>query len=192
MSWRGHGTEVGYCHLLDCQRLEYECCLTCCAQFLSQIIKQDCSYSILVECKTEERDIHLTLLSFLVNFTTELSPGFSACVPLWFFLNKNLTVWTYTWESQQSENLSTVELLNVEANWTWEGKEGNRQTDNASLENKILFRSKWFISQDNHDEVKYLSHYIATFFRSSQPWTQRGGEGGGVDAVRWPAVKNLS
>ena len=49
-------------------------------------------------------------------------------------------------KSEQSENLSTVELLNVEANWTWEGKEGHRQTDNASLENKILFRSKWFIS----------------------------------------------
>ena len=49
-------------------------------------------------------------------------------------------------KSEQSENLSTVELLNFEANWMRERKEGNGQTDNASLENKILLRSKWFIS----------------------------------------------
>ena len=62
-------------------------------------------------------------------------------------------------KSEQSENLSTVKLLNVEANWTWERKEGNRQTDNASLESKM----KW----GNHDEVKYLSYHSYTFFRSS-------------------------
>ena len=44
-------------------------------------------------------------------------------------------------------NLKIWALLNVvEANWTWERKEGNRQTVNASHENKILLRSKWFIS----------------------------------------------
>ena len=130
--------------------------------FYHQIIKQDCSNSLLKECKTEERDIHLILLSSFGQLCNRIITWFK-CVPLLFFEQEfdclgKLHV--------HVENLSNLKIC------TWERKEGNRQTDNVSVENKILLRSNWFISQGNHNKVKYLSHSSYTFFKSSQPLTQ--------------------
>ena len=66
---------------------------------------------VLVVCKIEERDIHLTLLPFLVNFTTDLLPSYSVCLyglfEQEFDCLKKLHV--HMKKSEQSENLSTVE-----------------------------------------------------------------------------------
>ena len=69
-----------------------------------------------VDCKADERDIHLanSFVFFLVNFTTELSPGCCAC--LFGFFERE-----FDCLDVHEENLSNLKigaLLNVEANWT--------------------------------------------------------------------------
>ena len=108
--------------------LSYVLCST------SIIRKQDYSNSVLKEFKTA--DIHLILLSSFGLLCNRIITWFK-CVPLWFFEQEfdclgKLHV--------HVENLSNLKIC------AWERKEGNRQTDNASVEKKILLRSNWFIS----------------------------------------------